>query len=255
LTHALTRKRDTAGAIAAGERALAIREAKLGKDHLQVAAVLVALSDADVLLGTPEALERGAARASRALEIQAARFGPEHLQIAHTLDRVGFLAAARGQREVALENFRIALGIRQKNLGEHNDVGYSHLIIGELLLEMGRAEPAYQSFQRCYDLWRKLNGDKDADVAKARGRMGDARLAQRRYPDALTLYDEALAMAQAGAADPQKLGEIRYGRAQALLAAGRTQDALAEARAVRETLVKPEHAALRGKIDGWLKGR
>jgi tetratricopeptide (TPR) repeat protein len=156
---------------------------------------------------------------------------------------------------VALENFRIALGIRQKNLGEHNDVGYSHLIIGELLLEMGRAEPAYQSFQRCYDLWRKLNGDKDADVAKARGRMGDARLAQRRYPDALTLYDEALAMAQAGAADPQKLGEIRYGRAQALLAAGRTQDALAEARAVRETLVKPEHAALRGKIDGWLKGR
>jgi tetratricopeptide (TPR) repeat protein len=256
LAYALARKGDIGGARDAGLRALKVREAKLGADHPQVAESLVALADADLADGSRDAVERARGGLLRALEIQTAKLGPQHPQITHTLDRLGAAATQLGKHEEALGHFERGLAIRVATQGEHNDVVFSHMMVGETQLTLGRLDKAFESFDRGNQLAVKINGKSHEDVAVAMAARGDVRSRQKRHAEAMWLFDQALAVATEVKAPPPVVARIRFGRGRSLWATGKRDEATAlvmEARSGVEgdtsdlTVVR-----LRADIDAWL---
>ncbi|HEU5056561.1 MAG TPA: tetratricopeptide repeat protein, partial [Kofleriaceae bacterium] len=249
LCHALARKGEAAAAREAGERALALREAKFGPDHVLVGQVLLVLVDADLVAGEPADLDRAAGRLARALAIQEKVYGADHIQLAHTLDRTAELANARGKFAESLAARERGLAIRTKVLGEHSDTAYSHLKRAETLLELDRADDAYAGFQRADAIYKKVNND-PAENAEMESRLAEARSHQGRHAEALERFAKAEAHAAAGNGPPELLTVIKFRHADALLRAGKKRDALEMAREARAGTDKP---TFQKPIDAWLE--
>jgi tetratricopeptide (TPR) repeat protein len=96
------------------ERALAIREARLSPDHLDVAR---SLNDLGRVLRELGELPAARSLHERALAIREARLGPDHLDVADSLASLGLVAGNLGEWSAARSLHERALAIREARLG------------------------------------------------------------------------------------------------------------------------------------------
>lgn len=124
-----------AEAIAAAERALAIRRAKFGADASEVPAALQALAYAKL----HAADGAGAAAAAReALELRLAKLPPEHPEVAGAQLLLGRSLVAAGDAAAAEPLLRTAVATRRRVFGaEHWRTATAESALGECLLVAG----------------------------------------------------------------------------------------------------------------------
>jgi tetratricopeptide (TPR) repeat protein len=116
------------------ERALAIREKKLGADHTDVAASLVNL--ANVNRGLRE-YEKALVGLQRALAIYERAFGARHPLVATALFNIGWNHEGLGAHAVAVEAHERALDIRENGEVPPADLAESRFSLARALWENG----------------------------------------------------------------------------------------------------------------------
>ena len=176
------------------QRALAIQEAALGKNHPDVATSLNNLADLYMeqgLYGRAEPLYQ------RALAIREAALGKNHPDVADSLHNLAILYVDQGLYGRAEPLYQRALAIREAALGKnHPDVAQSLNSLALLYLEQGlygRAEPL---FQRALAIREAALGKNHPDVARSLNNLAVLRLAQHRLAEALPLFTRAFAISE-----------------------------------------------------------
>ncbi|MEM9452528.1 MAG: tetratricopeptide repeat protein, partial [Myxococcota bacterium] len=96
------------------QRALALFEKVLGRDHLLVAAVL---NNLGMISASQEDFEDARRAHQRALTIFANTLGPDHPDVAATLNSMGIMFASQGDHDSARFHFQQALVLKEKALG------------------------------------------------------------------------------------------------------------------------------------------
>jgi len=152
------------------ERALRIKRARLGDDHLDVADSLRALGE--ILLKTGD---YGAARAEleRALAIQESQLGSNALSVATTLTSLSNVIYSAGDHEELERIDERVLAIREKALGpRHPDVASSLNNLGLTRLANDDFAGAEPLFLRALAIYLESSGPDHADVAKVHNNLG-----------------------------------------------------------------------------------
>lgn len=175
-----------AESLALFERALPLRRAALGPDHLEVAR---AENNVAVLLVELGRSEEGRAHHERALAILRAVHGPEHPSVADSMDNLGIVLTDLRQWEEAERLLREALQLREKALGKVNsEVGRSLNNLGRMLNMSGRPKEAREVFQRALEVSAATDGPQHpmsawvfANLGAASRTLGDYRRAVEEY--------------------------------------------------------------------------
>ncbi|WP_224372616.1 CHAT domain-containing tetratricopeptide repeat protein [Hyalangium versicolor] len=184
-----------AEAIALGERALALREAALGRTNPEVARCLE-------LLGTLHLNQGDTAGAEpllqRGLDIQAATLGKEHPDVATSLDDLGRLYSTQGLYARAEPLYQRALAIREAVLGKrHPDVASTLNNLAVLYANQGLYERALPFYERALSIWESSLGPKHPHVATLLNNLARLYQAQGLYKQAEPLYQRALSIKEA----------------------------------------------------------
>lgn len=166
------------------------------------------------------------------------------VEIVQALELAGFSAQKRIQFKTAMEHFRAAekLTDRQKNPAKWAEAQHA---IGDLLLEQGSYREAEEVLRTVAEARHQALGAEHADTLRSRARVAYAQYRQGKYNDAIaglrgivTLVERVL-----GPEHPDTLLS-RNGLAIALDYGGKPAEAEAEHRrilAVREKVLGPEH--------------
>jgi tetratricopeptide (TPR) repeat protein len=179
------------------ERALAMRQTRLGSDHLHVAESLYNLGAVLTELGDPAAART---HLERALAIRQARLGPEDPHVAQSLDSLGIVLAAVGDLTTARDHFEHALAIREARLGpDHPDVAASHSNLGFALQQLGDLTTARDHFERALAIDENRFSRNHPRVAgslsnlgNVLGDLGEPAAARTHLEDALTIQQTRL---------------------------------------------------------------
>ena len=156
------------------QRSLKIREAKLGKDHPDVAASLNNLASLYKDMGQYEKAEP---LLQRSLQIREDNLGKDHPDVAQSLDNLGTLYLIMDQDAKAEPLLQRSLKIREDRLGkDHPYVASSQNNLAHLYLVMGQYDKAEPLFQRSLRIWE----DKT--------RQGPPRCGQQSHSNLAVLY-------------------------------------------------------------------
>jgi tetratricopeptide (TPR) repeat protein len=174
------------------ERSLAIREACLGPDHLDVAQSLNDLGGVLRELG-----ELPAARDvyRRALAIREARLGPDHLDVADSVAGLGLVVGNLGDLPAARKAHERALAIREAHLGpDHPRVAQSLSPLGNVLRELGDLPAARKVLERALAIREARHGPDDPRVAGSLANLGFVLHDLGELPAARDTHQRALAI-------------------------------------------------------------
>jgi tetratricopeptide (TPR) repeat protein len=128
------------------ERALAIREASLGREHPDVAE---SLSGLGVVLRWSGELSEARRAHERALAIREASLGPDHPSVGESFNNLGLVLWNLGLFSEARQAHERALAIREDGLGpDHPNVGQSLNNLGLVLWNLGSLSEARQAHER-----------------------------------------------------------------------------------------------------------
>ncbi|MBM4285668.1 MAG: tetratricopeptide repeat protein [Deltaproteobacteria bacterium] len=174
------------------QRALAIREKVLGKEHPHTA---ISLSNLAELYRAMGAYEQALPLLQRALAIVEKVLGKEHPHTAASLNNLAALYESMGAYEQALPLYQRALAIKEKVLGkEHPDTAISLGNLAELYRAMGSYEQALPLYQRALAIREKVLGKEHPDTAVSLNNLAALYRAMGAYEQALPLYQRALAI-------------------------------------------------------------
>jgi tetratricopeptide (TPR) repeat protein len=244
---ALLAKGDIARGRAAWARALAIREARSpGNPSIAVTRRLIDSIDADE--GDLATLPALRARLLAQIDATAA-----DLDKAHTFELIATIETRLGHRKAAIDAARRSLKHRIAMVGEDGaEAADSYVHLGEAQLAAGQLADAEASVRRAIAIRRKALGGTHAFTIDAESQIGDVRVGQRRFAEALSIYRRTAASAtSAGVAKPL-VDKIRFGEARALYASGRTAEGRALAVELRDGT---DSTQLRSEMDAWLRSR
>ncbi|HEY2958190.1 MAG TPA: FxSxx-COOH system tetratricopeptide repeat protein [Actinomycetota bacterium] len=176
------------------ERALAIRQARLGPDHLDVAQSLNDLGRVLRELGELPAA-RDAHR--RALAIREARLGPDHLDVADSVANLAVVAGNLGEWSAARAAHERALAVREARLGPgHPLVAQSLSPLGNVLRELGDLPAARKALERAVAIREAQHGPDDPRVANSLATLGFVLHDLGELPAARDAHQRALAIRQ-----------------------------------------------------------
>lgn len=181
----------------AAERAVRIKESRLGSEHLDVATSVTNLAHLSFETG-----DFAGARSlyKRALGIREKLLGPDHLEVARSLNGVGNVELSTGNYTAARQCYERALAIRSRTLGdEHLDVATSLGNLAALLQEIGDYAAARAHNERALAIREKLLGPEHVDLGMSLGNLsglltetGDYTLARSLGDRALRIYEKGL---------------------------------------------------------------
>ena len=214
------------------EKAVALEEKSVGKDHPSVAGALENLGMAVIAQGHPD---RAIELQTRALHIREARLGADHPSVAQSLHNLGNVHEQIGNYALAETEERRALAIRRASLDpNHPDIAGTLSDLARVVRHQGRGDealaldreavaigekafgptnPAFaqqlvnlainlsrlgnhaeadQQFARAEAILTKLNGPDHASVAFVRLSRGDDLMRQSKWRDAAALYERIL---------------------------------------------------------------
>jgi tetratricopeptide (TPR) repeat protein len=176
------------------ERALAIRQARLGPDHLDVAQSLNDLGRVLRELGELPAA-RDAHR--RALAVREARLGPDHLDVADSVANLAVVAGNLGEWSAARAAHERALAVREARLGpDHPLVAQSLSPLGNVLRELGDLPAARKALERALAIREAQHGPDDPRVANSLATLGFVLHDLGELPAARDAHQRALAIRQ-----------------------------------------------------------
>jgi tetratricopeptide (TPR) repeat protein len=181
------------------ERALAIREATIGADHVETGTSHNNLASALIEVGE---LDAARTHLERTLVIYRAALGERHPDLGIALSNLGEIALRQRRWAVAAERCREALAIEAANLPEdHPDLAWDLTCEGEALLGLGRRREATAALERAVAL--RAGTGAASDRARSQFALARALTGGRRAPArALALAQDARA-GYAGAGDDQ----------------------------------------------------
>jgi CHAT domain-containing protein/tetratricopeptide (TPR) repeat protein len=230
-----------ADAIPIYERALKIREQKLGPDDLDTIQIVSNLAAA---LDSVGRFDEACRLCQRALRIREVKLGPDHALTGLSLNNLAFDLASLGRLEEARSLYERALRIKEKR-GDPADIAIGLDNLAGVVREEGRLDEAEPLLERALQLQESASGPDDpatgivcnnlADLQAARGDFAGAERLLRRT---LAIFERSL-----GRDHPQTLtavnnlaatllGQRRFDEARPLF-----QRALAD----RERLLGPDH--------------
>jgi tetratricopeptide (TPR) repeat protein len=183
---------DYAGARPYLERALALYEKVLGKEHPDTAQSLnnlgMLLQDQGDLAGARPYLER-------ALRIYEQVLGGEHPYTATSLNNLGSLLYRQGDLAGARPYFERALRIREQVLGgEHPDTAQSLNNLGSLLRAQGDLAGARPYLERALRIREQVLGKEHPDTARSLNNVGELLQDQGDLTGARPYLERALAI-------------------------------------------------------------
>ncbi|HWB81741.1 MAG TPA: serine/threonine-protein kinase [Nannocystaceae bacterium] len=241
---------DTRGQYPESERehreGLAVLEAALGPDHVEVAESRFNLA---VVLWRAGKLDEADAESRRALAARQRALGAEHPSVAAALANVAIILQTQGKNEAAEAEYRRALAIQEAAFGpDHPDAATTHRNLATVLLELGRTEEAAAEHQRALAVFEKTFGPKHSavgavrhDMAQVLQRQGRLEEAEQAVRAAITALGAALGEAHSNVA------QAHYTLASILIARKRIPEAEAELRIALPTMehaLQPEHPYL-----------
>ena len=187
---------DSAAALAAHRRAIAIVERHYGRAHPSVAS---SYSDLGVVLADRGDVAQGLAALRHAVEIYEETLGPDHPDLARVLNSVGAWESATGDYEGALATLHRALGITERSLGPEHEFYASVLVsIAQLDVRFGRLHEALDAYRRALAIVEQaFEPDHPrvaavlAALAKALEDSGDVDGALQHYRRAIAIQERA----------------------------------------------------------------
>ncbi len=231
--------------------ALKLREDNLGPDHALVLQALSVVANIHIEHGTKESLQKASVALERALEIQERLGDAGKRHAVFTLESRARLAELGGDWEAALADRRAVLKLRLETLGpnsRHN--GYSYSDIARTLVQLGKLSEAVTNFEAAQGVFDKFPGVREEDVLGMRQGVAEIRVMQGKYAQAISLYEEALALSPNAA--QWRIFEVRYGYVQALELAGKHARALDEANALFSEMTAVGESKLSPRVEAWI---
>jgi CHAT domain-containing protein/Tfp pilus assembly protein PilF len=227
-------------------RAVAIREATLGSEHVDVAALLAYLAHVHSSQGRYPDAER---QLARALAIREKTLGPEHPTVATTLTLIANLQQARGRFAEAEPLFHRALAIREKATGgNHSELADTLGSLGILYRVQARYDEAAALQQRALAIYESAFGPTHRSTTHTLNELAIVFRRQGRLAEAERLVLRALAVHE------KELGRDHPAVAHTLNNLGllhEAQQRFAEAEAVHaralailEQAVGPDHSSV-----------
>jgi tetratricopeptide (TPR) repeat protein len=172
------------------QRALEIREKKLGPEHPDTAA---SLNDLGMLYDAMGNYQKALLLYQRALEIREKQLGPEHLDTATSLNNLAGLYRDMGDYQKALPFLQRALEIHEKQLGpEHPYTAISLSNLATLYYSMGEYPKALPLYQRALEIHEKQLGPEHPYTAISLNNLALVYDGMGEYPKALPLLQRAL---------------------------------------------------------------
>lgn len=207
------------------EKALALREARFGKDDARVAEVLQLLA---ICTGSLGKLEAAKVLYERTLQIREAALGPEHPEVAATLNTLGIDASDRGDLDGALALFQRALDIRVKALGPtHSRVGHVLTNMAGVYLSKGEPERAVTTIERAIEVEATSLGAEHPSLAEPLSLACEAHATLGHETEANAACARALAITLKNRAPTHvRVGLVHLSWGEALLKLGKPADAL-----------------------------
>jgi tetratricopeptide (TPR) repeat protein len=177
------------------ERALAIREARLGPDHPATAQSLNSL--AAVLRGCND-LTGARTQLERALAIQEAHFGPDHPETAQILNNLATVLRAQGNFDQARTLLERALAIREAQLGsDHPETAQSLHSLAAVRRDQGDLDQARTLYERAVAVREARLGPDHPDTAQSLNNLAFVLREQGDLDQARSLHERALAIREA----------------------------------------------------------
>ena len=177
------------------QRALAMREKTLGRDHFEVAQSLNNLAMLYQSAGRYAEAEPLYLRSSAIFERTVGRESPN---VAASLNNLAWLYQSQGRYSESEELNRRALAIREHVFGrEHPEVAISLNNLGLLYKDQGRYAEAEQLLRRALTIFEKAQGREHPQVAKALNNLALLYVVEGRNADAEPLLKRALAVYEA----------------------------------------------------------
>ncbi|MBD2497806.1 tetratricopeptide repeat protein [Nostoc sp. FACHB-280] len=174
------------------ERALAIREKVLGKEHPNVA---ISLNSLALLYYTQGKYEQAEPLYQRALAIREKVLGKEHPDVANSLNNLATLYNSQGKYKQAEPLYLRALAINEKVLGkEHPTVANSLNNLATLYNSQGKYKQAEPLYLRALAIREKVLGKEHPSVATSLNNLALLYYVQGKYKQAEPLYLRALAI-------------------------------------------------------------
>lgn len=195
------------------ERALAIREAHLGTDHLDTAQ---SLNDLGLVLHDLGAYDQARVVHERALAIRESQLGPDDLETAQSLNNLGITLRYQGVLDRAQTVHERALAIRQARLGNHQDTAWTLTDLGLVLRERGDLDGSIALHEQALPVFEACLGPDHPATAHCVSRLATALTERGNLDRALPLHERSLAIREArrGPDHPDTAHSLtNYGRA------------------------------------------
>ncbi|MFO0635550.1 MAG: serine/threonine-protein kinase [Nannocystaceae bacterium] len=245
---------DYVGALAARDRAIALRAAEVAADDPVLVGLQSQRGTALLALGRhAEAI----ATLREAMDLRLQRFGPDHPTTGMAMLHLGNALFEDGQRDAAVAQYEQALAVLNRALGpDHADVGLVHVNLGNALAESGggMAARALPHYRRAIEIWTEGGGPDDLRVGIALGNLGRLQLFAGQPREAVASLQRAIEIqSRHQGPDHSDLVYPLLSHSEALRTLG--QPALAEpvaARALgiaRETLPDPHPLVARARLE------
>ncbi len=196
------------------ERALAIAESALGRDHPDNALPLNNIAKIHWQRG-----ELAAARTAmeRSLAIQEAALGTDHPQVGVSLGNLAIIVRDLGDRDGALQLLQRALTILRARLpADHPQIGRAYTNLGDTQRQLGDLEAARASYDRALAIYEKSVGPEHVELAAALGGSAMVLHDQGRFTEAIASFERAAAIYE------KTVGKQHQDYATLLLELGRT---------------------------------
>jgi tetratricopeptide (TPR) repeat protein len=233
-------------------RALTIKEAAYGLNHLQVGGTLSNLGVVQHRLGD---LQAARASLERALAIKVNTLGPNHPVLAMTLSNLGNVQHQQGDLSAAHTSLQRALTINVAARGlNHPDVALTLTNLGLVQRDRGDLQSARASQERALAIYETVHGPDHLRVATTLGNLGNVQRQLRDREAARASLERALAIFETAcrpdhpdiAATLTNLGLVQH----ALGSPETGRAHLDRALAITETIYGPDHPEIASILTG-----
>jgi tetratricopeptide (TPR) repeat protein len=177
------------------ERALEIRQAKLGQTHTTVADTLNRIAVTTEKLGRQDkALETY----EQALKIRIANLGPRDPGVADMLNNMAGVISDQGKLAEALVMYEQALDIKRGAFGDkHTAVAETLNNMASVMQKRGELDKALAAFEEALDIYEEKLGPRHTFVASTLNNMAGVVWKQGKLDKALEIYERALQIKKA----------------------------------------------------------
>ncbi len=173
-------------------RAIAIKEERLGKNHIDVANSVNSLA---VVYQSQGKYSEAEPLHLRSLEIRERQLGEDNPDVANSINGLAQLYRAQGNYSEAEPLYLRSLEIRERQLGEDNpDVANSLNNLAELYQAQGKYSEAEPLYLRSLSINERQLGEDNPDFANSLNNLAQLYRAQGRYSEAEPLLVRSLSI-------------------------------------------------------------